>query len=432
MKKQLLGFLFATASLAVSAQTLDLETCLRMADTANLTIRNARLDVSANKQQINAYMSARLPKITATGDYKYNAIIPGQLLPAEIFGGPPGSYATVQFGVPYNLSNTVQLTQVLYNPQVNYGINALKINQKVIEIQEKIAERDVKHQVASTFFNLQAIGKQLSFVNGNLISMEKLIANMEAMQREGLVIPTEVDKLRISKLSLQNSQQTLSATKLQLEALLRILIGMPDDAAFQLASDELVEKSVLVDKETISRPELELLDAQYELNVEERKGTNMSYLPSLSLYGAYNYTYNMKPDADVRTGIESAFIGLRLDWTLFDGLEKHNKQKVNAINRTKLENQQELLEQQLELQTANAKRQVEIQASALAISKEQLMLSQRVYEQTEAQYKQGTVSSNDLITADNNLQQAQTNVVAAYVQLRQAELDYLKSIGSIK
>jgi outer membrane protein TolC len=55
-----------------------------------------------------------------------------------------------------------------------------------------------------------------------------------------------------------------------------------------------------------------------------------------------------------------------------------------------------------------------------------------VYDQAKLKYEQGTISSNDLIDADNGLQQAQTNVVASYIQLRQAELEYLRSIGSIK
>jgi outer membrane protein TolC len=59
-------------------------------------------------------------------------------------------------------------------------------------------------------------------------------------------------------------------------------------------------------------------------------------------------------------------------------------------------------------------------------------LAERVYQQTELKFQQGTIGSNDLIVADNSLQQAQTNVVADYIQLRQAELDYLKSIGNIK
>jgi outer membrane protein TolC len=434
MKKQLLSMLLAlgsVSSFAQTAATLDLATCLQMADTANLTIRNARLDVLMNAKQKDAYLAARLPKLTATGDYKYNAIIPGQVVPAAFFGGAPGTYSTVQFGVPFNLSNTVQLTQILYNPQVNYGLRALDINQKVVEIQQRLTEQQVKQEVASTFFNLQAISKQLSFVKGNILSMDKLIHNTEALNREGLIVGTEVDKLKINRLSLVNAQQTLEANQIQLETLLRILIGLDESAQVNLVADELVEKSILVDEATISRPEMELIEAQKQMNAEERKGTNMAYLPSLSFYAAYNYTYNMKPEDDFRKGIESAFLGLRLDWTLFDGLEKYNKQKVNAINRDKLENQADLAEQQLTLVTNNAKKQIDIQINSLAIAKEQLQLAQRVYQQTEAQYNQGTVSSNELITADNSLQQAQTNVVAAYVQLRQAELAYLKSIGNI-
>ena len=117
---------------------------------------------------------------------------------------------------------------------------------------------------------------------------------------------------------------------------------------------------------------------------------------------------------------------------MFDGLEKHNKQKVNAINADKIANQQELVEQQLKMVSDNAKKQIQIQSGSLAIAQEQLVLAERVYKQTEAMFAQGTVSSNDLIKSDNDLQQAQTNVVAAYIQLRHAELDYLKSMGTIK
>jgi outer membrane protein TolC len=432
MKKQLLGFALVLSGFSATAQELDLETCLKMADTANLTIRNARLDMASNDKQIDAYMSARLPKLTFTGDYKYNAIIPGQVVPAAFFGGTPGTYSTVQFGVPINLSNTVQLTQVLYNPQVNYGLKALEINSKIIATQHDLAVQEIKQQVAGTYFNLQALSKQYDFVVGNIASMDKLILNMEAMEREGLIVGTEVDKLRINRLSLVNTRETLKASKEQLENLLKILIGLDTKQSIKLASDTLVEKTILVDESTITYPELELLEAQKQLNIEERKGTNMAYLPSLSFYAAYNYNYNIKPSDDFRTGIESAFLGLQLNWTLFDGLEKHNKQKVNAFNAEKIANQQELTKQQLEMVTNNAKKQIEIQTGSLAISKEQLILAERVYKQTEAQFNQGTVSSNDLITADNSLQQAQTNVVAAYVQLRQAELAYLKSIGNIK
>jgi outer membrane protein TolC len=77
------------------------------------------------------------------------------------------------------------------------------------------------------------------------------------------------------------------------------------------------------------------------MNVEERKGTKMAYLPNLSFYGTYNYNYNMKPENDYRVGLKGAFIGLRLEWTLFDGFEKYHNLQINALNAEKLENQHE-------------------------------------------------------------------------------------------
>jgi outer membrane protein TolC len=316
-------------------------------------------------------------------------------------------------------------------PQVNYGLKVLEINAKVLEVQEIIEQQEIKEQVANTYFSLQAVTKQLGFIQGNIIAMDKLIANMQAMKKNDLVVQTEVDKLMINRLNLVNGQQTLEATKMQLEDVMKILIGYPMEKNLELAPDNVVEQTVLVD-ETVNRPELQLIDAQIEMNREERKGTNMAYLPSLAFYAAYNYTYNMKPDEDVRVGIESSFIGLRLDWTLFDGLEKMNKQKVNAINYEKMQNQRELAEQQLDMVSLNAKRQIEIKKTSLDLAKEKLTLAQRVYDQTVLQFNEGTIASNDMILADNSLQEAQTNMVAAYVQLRQAEIAYLKSIGNIK
>jgi outer membrane protein TolC len=432
MKNQLLVILVFTGIFSANSQTLNLETCLKMADTANLTIRNSQLDISINDKERDAYMAARLPHVGLSGDYKYNAIIPGQVIPADFFGGAPGTFSTVKFGVPYTLSNTVQLTQVLFNPQINYGLAALKVNSEIVEIQNRMVNQDVKQQVASTFFNLQAISKQLVFVNGNIANMDKLIKNMDAMVQQQLMIQTEVDKLQINKLSLVNSRESLQASKDQLETYLKILIGMDPKAAISIEADMLVEKSILVDNAEIKYPELDLIAAQKKMNQEERKGTNMAYLPNLSFYASYNYNYNMKPDDNYRVGIQGAFLGLKMDWTLFDGLEKYHKQKVNAFNSEKLANQEVYAQQQLDMKTANLKRQIEVQSNSLEVSKEQMRLAERVYDQTKARFEQGTISSNDLITADNSLQQAQTNVVTSYIQLRQAELEYLRAIGNIK
>jgi outer membrane protein TolC len=251
------------------------------------------------------------------------------------------------------------------------------------------------------------------------------------MVKQEMVIQTEVDKLTINKLTLDNTFESLKATKFQLETLLKILIGLENNATISIDTDALNEQSLLIDKSTINYIELDLIAAQQRMNKAERKGTNMSYLPNISLYGAYSYLYNIKPEDNYRKGINGAVVGLKVDWTLFDGLEKYYKQKENALNAEKLANQFELSKSQLSMASEFAKKQISVQANALEVAKEQLKLAEKVYNQTNLQFSQGTVNSNDLITADNALQQQQTNLVAAYVKLRQAELDYLKSIGKI-
>jgi len=425
-------FLFLLLSTWVNAQVYSLTDLLKMADTANLTLKNARLDVTSNINQRKAFLASQYPKITANGDYRYNAIIPGQIIPADFFGGPPGTFAEVKFGVPINLSNTVQLTQFIFNPQLNYGLNALAINSQIVEIQEKITFQEVHYQVSNTFFGLQAINQQLAYLQKNEKNMDELIRNMELMLQQGLIIPTEVDKLKINRNSITNGIIKLENTRLQLNQLLSILVGFPEGTTLNIASDEIISNPTITAQTNALRPELELIQLQKQMNIEERKGTNMAYLPTLSFYGAYNYNYNMKPEDDFRTGIPSAFLGLRLDWTLFDGFEKKNKLKVNAYNKEKIQNQELLATQQLNLVTANAKREAELQTANLEMNKEQLRLSERVYDAAKAQFKAGTISTNELLQADNGLQQAQSSLVGAYLSLRQAELSYLKSISQLK
>jgi outer membrane protein TolC len=424
--------LFASLTRTTFSQTYSLQQLLQISDTANPSVRNAKLDIEINVKQKNAYLAARFPKVTATGDYRYNALIPGQVVPAAFFGGQPGTYSTVKFGVPYNLGNTIQLTQIIYNSQLDYGLAVLDINKKIVDLQLKLTQDEIKYQIASAYFNLQALNKQKAFIDSNIQNLDKLILNMNAMVKQGLLTPLEIDKLTLNKLSLDNAKQNIESTKLQIEDALCILTGISVQNRISILSDELIEKTILVDTTTIYRPQLDLLDAQKQMNLEENKGNKMAYLPNLSFYAAYNYTYNLKPEDNFRTGIESAFVGLRLDWTLFDGLEKHYKQKMNILNREKLENQELYLKQQLDQTTLNTKREIDNQSNALRLNKDQLELSQKVYRQTENLFKQGTISTNDLIQADNGVQQAQSNLINTYVKLRQAEIQYLKSIGNIK
>jgi outer membrane protein len=432
MKNKLLFIAILLLSVSIKAQTLNLEQCLKMADTANVIIRNARVDVAMSASQIDAYQSALLPKLIYAGDYRYNAVIPGQLIPGQIAGGAPGTYVAVQFGVPVNISNTVQLNQVLYNPQLNAAIKTLKINQEVAEIQAGLTEQNVKYQLIQTYYNLQAVHKQLSFVQENIVNMDKMIANMKVMYEQKMVIATELDKLNITRLTLKNQEQTLISTKEKTENYLKLMIGKTINDKVEFQQEGAVQRSLLQEQKGVKALDIQLLQAQQRLNFVERKGIRMAYLPVLSMYGTYLYSYNYRPENKFGKGIDGAFVGLKLDWTLFDGFEKHHKSKVNLLQRGKIADQIDYSKKQLDVNIINAQKQVEIQTQSLQISQEQLILSEKVQKQAKFSFEQGVIGSNDLLKSENDLYQAQTNVVVAFVQLRQAELELLKLTGNIK
>jgi outer membrane protein TolC len=113
-------------------------------------------------------------------------------------------------------------------------------------------------------------------------------------------------------------------------------------------------------------------------------------------------------------------------------LEKYHKLKVNALNAEKLDNQRKEVELQMNMKATNGKRQIEVNSTSVDFVKKQLELAQKVYSQTAQKFQQGIIGSSELIVAENGLQEAQTNLVSAYLKLRQSELEYLRTIGGIE
>ncbi|MEY4350448.1 MAG: hypothetical protein RL078_495, partial [Bacteroidota bacterium] len=210
------GLLFVLVGLSVQAQKYDLATCLRMAETANVQIRNAQLDVAINESQRSAYLSSRMPSLNFVADYKYNAIIPGQVVPAQFFGGPAGTFSQVKFGVPVVLSNTVQLNQILFNSQVNYGLAALRINSDIVKIKRDMTIQEVKYQLANSYFILQGVEQQLRFLDSNATHVKRMLKNMDLLVSQGMLVQTEADKVRLNLLNIENNDANLKATKTQL------------------------------------------------------------------------------------------------------------------------------------------------------------------------------------------------------------------------
>ena len=113
------------------AQTLSLKQCIDTALIYNRNIKLAQQDVNISTEKNKEIRGNLLPKLNGIADYRYYTDLPYQIMPAEAFGGPEGTYKEVQFGVPQSLNANLQLAVPIFN---STALNAIKSTRIAIEL----------------------------------------------------------------------------------------------------------------------------------------------------------------------------------------------------------------------------------------------------------------------------------------------------------
>jgi hypothetical protein len=121
----LLGLCLWAAAPVAFAQTTDstytLEAALAYAARNNRDLRASGFDEQLAREQVKEVRSQGLPQVNATGQLQDNLIIPTNLLPAEVFGGEPGTFIPVRFGTRYNAYGRGRSLAVALQPVVPGG-----------------------------------------------------------------------------------------------------------------------------------------------------------------------------------------------------------------------------------------------------------------------------------------------------------------------
>ena len=145
------------------AQGVTLDQLITKALSGNYSVQAARLDELKTEAQIAEVKASARPQVNLSGDYKRYLKIPGQVVPASAFGGPEGSYSVLAFGLPYNLSTSLQASQALYNQSLLIATKVAKASRDVSALQTQKAKEDVAYNVSATYYNLQTITQQIAF-----------------------------------------------------------------------------------------------------------------------------------------------------------------------------------------------------------------------------------------------------------------------------
>jgi len=167
------------------------------------------------------------------------------------------------------------------------------------------------------------------------------------------------------------------------------------------------------------------------LPVVQAFGTLGASTQSATFGGLFRQESNFEGNADVGPDrwFSYSAIGLSLNWSLFTGLQRNYQIQQQKVEIRKLENSLSQFESQVRVEVeqqgillTNANKNLEVQ-------RENMELAQSIFDISEIKYKEGVGSSLEVVNADNELKQAQTNYFNALFDAVIAKIDLTRAIG---
>ena len=107
--------------------SFSLQQAINFAQENQKDVKNAIIDEQLAQKKVNEIAGMGLPQINASFDMREFLEIPTSLIPADFFGGAPGTFAAVKFGTKYNATAGIDASQLLFNGEYFLGLKASKV-----------------------------------------------------------------------------------------------------------------------------------------------------------------------------------------------------------------------------------------------------------------------------------------------------------------
>lgn len=438
-KVKLMGLaavLFQGVVLAQDSKTLTLSEAISHALEHKADAEKARLNIRKGDAEIAEVKANALPKISAVSSTTYNAILQEMVIPSFV---NPNETMKLVMGQKWTSSNGVQLQQVLFNQSVFTGLKAAKSTKEFYIINAQLTEEQLIEKVATAYYQVYQAEQMLKNIEDNLDITERTVGIIKGLYDAGLAKKIDYDRTTVALNNVKASRQQLVNSVALSENALKFMIGMPMEQDIDLPNATF-EPSHLVSNEAdfSQRTELKVLNKQLELLEWQKKASIAEYYPTAALTASYMWYgqgkkmpwFNGQSNGVYWSDISA--IGLNINIPIFSGFAIKSKVEKNQIEIEKA--QADLRETQLSLDLAykNAVSQLENSAITISTQESNVKLAEEVVENTQANYKHGLATLNDILDADRDLIDARNNLTKAKLDYKLAEIELLKSQGKLR
>ncbi len=442
MKLKLLIFFFLF-SLRLSAQDstykFTLQQAIEFAYQNQANVKNAMLDEQIAKQRVNEITGAGTPQISGSFEINDYIELPTSFIPAEFFGGEPGTFAAIKFGQPYTATAGITASQLLFDGSYLIGLKASKTYRELARKQLQQSRIETSIAVSRAYYTVLVSEQSMLVINSNLKRLKKLRDDNKAMFDNGLV-----EKLDYDRAELYYNNQVVAKENTEREiklayAFLKFQMGMDQSEDLQL-TDQL-DESKWTDMSTADqldytkRNEYSLMQTRERFEELDLKRYRSQYLPSLVAFGSLS-TNASRSEFDIfdtgKRWYPLSVIGVKLTVPIWNGLQTNSRIQQSKLSLYKTRNSMENLKQGIGLEYVSAKTKLQNNLSSLQNSKKSREIATEIVRVSKIKYDNGVGSSLEVTNAETLLKEAETNYFTSLYNTIISKLDVDKALGNIK
>jgi outer membrane protein len=290
LKRSLVIIMLLAAGQASQGQIVfrSVEDIWKYADTHNINILTAKYETDKALYAKRQSYGALLPQVNATGSYTDNIALQTTLLPAFIFGGPPGAYRSVQFGQQFVYAGGIAAQMPVLNLQNWYNATIAKQTEEMNRDSIASTRKAVYQQIATQYYSCLLMQEAARLAVQSAGVADSVFQSISNKFSEGTVNEANVD---VAKLNYERAQQNRITASYQviiaqnnIKALLGLSLkdSMRIEAA--LTRDLKVEASGIFEED----PSLRLAYWRTRLSLSQYRAANTAFAPTFNVL--YNYT----------------------------------------------------------------------------------------------------------------------------------------------
>ncbi|QEK53218.1 TolC family protein [Pedobacter aquae] len=422
----------------VTTHSFTLEECIQYAYKHQTDVLNADIDQKIADAKVKETIGIGLPQISGNARFQDFLKIPTSLIPSEIFGGAPGTFTPVQFGVKYQSTTGIDVSQLLFDGSYIVGLQASKTFKELSQRAFTRTKIETNVSVRKAYYMVLVNNEQLDLLNANISQLGEQLKQTKALNENGFAEKIDVDRLNVLYNNLVTERENIKRLLALGNQMLKFQIGMPVEHTLivegKIADVNLADNEEVVLDTTAykSRIEYSLTQTQIKLNELDLKRYKSQYLPSLAAFGSGAYQFqsnNFNQLYDNR--FPTVVVGLQLNVPIFSGFQKANRVAQAKLELQKSNNNLFQVKNSINLDIKNSATSFRNSIASLNNQRANLNLANEILRVSKIKYEQGVGSSIEVTQAQTSLKEAENNYINALYDALVNKVNLDKASGKI-